>query len=89
MTPRIIELVPAGETWDGAHLYMRPFEAAMVQSGSALGQLCRQYPRETAGVLAAAAWATVSGYFLSEALKPAARRRAGGDAKSKVNLSNW
>jgi len=68
--PHIIDLAPAGETIDGARVYTRPLEAAVIQSGAALEWLCREYPRETSDVLAAAAWAAVSAYFLSAALKP-------------------
>jgi hypothetical protein len=62
---------------------MRPFEAAMVQAGTALGQLYYQYPRETVGVLTTTAWAAVSGYFLYAALQPEVRRRTRGAPRAK------
>jgi hypothetical protein len=74
MTPRIIDLAPVGETRDGARVYAPPLEAALIQSGAALGWLCGEYPRETGGFLAAAAWAFVSAYFVNEALKPSKPR---------------
>jgi hypothetical protein len=44
----------------------------LIQSGVALGQFWREYPRQISGVLATAAWAAVFAYFLNEALKPRA-----------------
>jgi hypothetical protein len=82
MTPPIIDLAPAGETMDGARVYTRPLEAALIQSRTALGRLCGEYPRETVGVLAAAAWAAVSAYFVNEALKPHAAHRTRRRSKS-------
>jgi hypothetical protein len=79
MTPPIIDLALAGETMDGAHIYAPPFQAALIQSGAALGRLCCEHPRETGGVLTVAAWATATGYFLYQALQPSqrpARKRA-------------
>jgi hypothetical protein len=75
--PRIIDLDFAIEAADGTRFYTPPLEAALIQSGAALGELCAEYPRETGGVLAATAWVTATAYFLYQALQPPkARKRA-------------
>jgi hypothetical protein len=81
MMQRIIELMSVGEMPDGTHVYMRPREAA----GAVLGQLCYQYPRETVGVLTAAAWAGLSCYFVCEALEGEARRSVRGSGRGRVH----
>ena len=70
MTGRIMDLDLAREGVDGTRFYAPPLQAALIQSGAALGQLWREYPRETSDVLSAIVWAAVFAYFLSEALKP-------------------
>jgi hypothetical protein len=70
MIPRIIDLGLAYEAADGARIYAPPLQAALIQSGLALGQLWCEYPRETGGVLALGAWATVFGYFVHAAFNP-------------------
>jgi hypothetical protein len=57
-----------------ARVYTPPLQATLIRSGLALGQLWREYLRETSGALAAIAWAAVLAYFLSEAFKPSQRR---------------
>jgi hypothetical protein len=67
---KIIDLALAEIEANGVRVYRPPLQALMMQMvQGATTWLMREHPRETSGVLAATAWATVFGYFLIEALK--------------------
>jgi hypothetical protein len=74
---KIIDLAPAETQADGTRVYRPPLQALMIQVVQVVTWLTLEHPRETSGVLAATAWATVFGYFLIEMLRPSKPPRAG------------